>query len=159
MNTHGELREHVTLNASFDLPLRRRSAFRLFTARGETLWVPGWAPEFFADVTDDLDVGTVFRTHDAAGRATTWLVVDCDGGDRIRYARVVDGRNAGTVTVELADTGTGCCVTVSYDLTSTDPDGDDHLRDFADGYTPFIRSWGDAIVAHLHAGGALPDPV
>lgn len=149
----------VALSESFAIPLARRAAFRLFTARGEMLWVPGWSPEFFEDLADDLEIGTVFRTRDDSGRATTWMVVACDLGHRVRYARVVDGRNAGTVTVELEDASDGCRVTVAYDLTSTDPAGDAPLRQFADGYVPFIQSWGDAIAAHLNAGGPLPPPI
>lgn len=150
---------HVSVSDSFELPLARRAAFRLFTARGETLWVPGWAPEFFTDVADDIAIGTVFRTRDETGRATTWVVVDCDSGRRMRYARVVDAFNAGIVTVALKDAPHGCRVTVAYDLTATEPGAATPLREFADGYASFIRSWRDAIMRHLDGGGTLPDSV
>ncbi|GAA1995455.1 hypothetical protein [Microbacterium pumilum] len=152
-------RERVILTESFDLPLARRAAFRLFTARGERLWVAGWSPEFFADIADDLAIGTVFRTYDDSGRATTWVVVDCELGHRLRYARVVDEVNAGTVEVTLEDIENGCRIAVTYDLTSTDPDSDAALRLFADGYGPFIRTWAEMIQIHLDAGGPLPDSI
>ena len=55
----------VMLSEAFELPLTRRAAFRLFTARGEELWVPGWEPRFPVPAADDLDVGTVWQTLDA----------------------------------------------------------------------------------------------
>ena len=146
----------VTLSESFELPLAASAAFRLFTARGEALWVPGWSPEFFGEVADDIDVGTVFRTRDTLGRGTTWIVVGGDRGRRIAYARVVESGSAGTVTVSLEGSASGCLVTVAYDITSTDHEGDQSLRGFEEGYPSYIRSWRDLIIAHLDSGGALP---
>ena len=144
---------------AFDLPLPRRAAFRLFTARGEELWVPGWVPRFFTDVADDLEVGTVWRTDDDAGRPTTWIVLDAEPGSRVRYARVAERWTAGTVTVELADLPDGCRVAVEYDLTAMHPDAAAELARFADGYADYLASWRDAILDHLAAGGPMPDPV
>ncbi|MFE5672240.1 SRPBCC domain-containing protein [Agromyces sp. NPDC056523] len=149
----------TTLRDSFDLPLSRGVAFRLFTARGEQLWVPGWTPRFFADVEDDLAVGTVWRTDDDAGRPTTWIVLDADPPSRVRYARVAEAWTAGTVTVSLTETTSGCRVTVEYDLTAIHPDAAAELDRFADGYPTYLGSWRDAILDHLDSGGPMPDPV
>ena len=92
-------------------------AFRLFTARGEQEWVPGWRPQFPAPVDDDTAPGTVFQT-DLHGRATTWTVVDSVPGRSIRYARVTAGLDAGTVTVALSRAGRGSEVTFTYDITA-----------------------------------------
>ena len=80
----------VSVSELVRAPSPAPAAFRLFTARGETLWVPGWSPEFFAAVADDIAIGTVFRTRDDTRSRTTWVVVDCDPGRRMRYARVVE---------------------------------------------------------------------
>lgn len=139
----------VSLSDGFDLPLSRETAFPLFTARGEMRWVEGWHPEFFVEVPDDTEVGTVFRTRDSSHRATTWVVVARVAGERIRYARIEDGGSAGTVTVDLADAAYGCRVTVAYDLTATDPRSREHLDALSRGYAEYLASWRDAIVAHI----------
>jgi hypothetical protein len=121
-------------------------AFRLFTARGEQEWVPGWRPRFPAPTPDDTAPGTVFETS-AHGRTTTWVVVERERGRFIRYARVVPGVTAGTVTVELAGAGGDSEVTVTYELTALAEPGEAELREFAAGYAEFLRSWETAIAA------------
>ncbi len=137
------------LTDSFDLPLGCGLAFRLFTARGERMWVSGWQPAFFADGADDTAVGTVFQTRDAAGRATTWVVVDAHPPLEIRYARVADSLTSGTVHVMLAERATGCTVTVTYDLTATSREGARTLERFAEEYPEFLASWREDIVEFL----------
>jgi hypothetical protein len=149
----------VRLADAFELPLGRRAAFRLFTARGEELWVPGWAPRFPVASADDLDIGTVWLTRDDQGRTTTWIVLDCDPGTSVRYARVAEAWTAGTVTVALADAADGCRVTVEYDLTALQADAAAELARFADDYPAYLASWRQAILDHLTSGGRLPDPI
>jgi len=149
----------AVLRGEFGLPLPRRDAFRLFTARGEELWVPGWRPRFFVEGADDLEVGTVWQTSDDDGRPTTWVVLDCEPGRSARYARVAEGRTAGTVTVELDDAAEGCMVRVAYDLTATTTDAAADLARFADGYPDHLDEWRATILDHLGAGGAMPEPV
>ncbi|WP_353813361.1 SRPBCC family protein [Agromyces sp. SYSU T00266] len=149
----------AVLHGAFELPLSRREAFRLFTARGEELWVPGWAPRFFVEGADDLEVGTVWQTSGDDGRPTTWVVLDCEPGRSVRYARVAEGWTAGTVTVDLADADDGCLVRVTYDLTALTPDAGADLARFADGYTDYLGEWRTTILDHVASGGAMPDPV
>jgi hypothetical protein len=149
----------VALSDTFELPLERRAAFRLFTARGEELWVPGWEPRFPVPAADDLEVGTVWLTRDDGGRTTAWVVLDCDPGVRVRYARVAEGWTAGTVTVRLADASEGCRVTVDYDLTALHADAAAELARFADDYTAYLGTWRQAILDHVVSGGRLPDAV
>jgi hypothetical protein len=123
-------------------------AFDLFTPRGEERWVPGWRPRFPAPTTDDTAPGTVFET-DVHGRFTTWVVVERTPGRRIRYARVVPGDTAGTVTVDLADAGGHTDVTVTYVLTALTSSAIEPLRGFAARYRDMLRQWADAIAASL----------
>jgi hypothetical protein len=143
------------LSAAFELPLPRTDAFALFTARGEKRWVEGWHPEFFTEAFDDTAVGTVFRTRDDSGRATTWIVVDSVADASIRYARVQEDGTAGTVAVSLAGTDEGCRVTVSYDLTATDDASRADLARFDSGYAEYIESWRHAIHRHVIDGEPL----
>ncbi|WP_438854207.1 hypothetical protein [Agromyces sp. M3QZ16-3] len=148
----------AVLYGAFALPLSRGAAFRLFTARGEELWVPGWLPLFFVDGADDLEVGTVWQTS-ADARPTTWIVLDCEIGRSVRYARVAEGWTAGTVTVGLADAAEGCIVRVAYDLTAMTTDAAADLARFADGYDAYLDEWRTTILDHLAAGGTMPEPV
>ncbi|MGR0321121.1 SRPBCC family protein [Agromyces sp. ZXT2-3] len=155
----GSVGARAVLREEFELPLTRRAAFRLFTARGEELWVPGWVPSFFVGDPDDLEVGTVWQTRDDRDRLTTWIVLDCEPGRGVRYARVAERWTAGTVTVELDDVEGGTRVRVGYDLTATTTDAAADLARFADGYAAYIAEWRSAILDHLASGGAMPDPV
>jgi polyketide cyclase/dehydrase/lipid transport protein len=137
----------MTLVGNLHVSLPVREAFRLFTARGEREWVDGWDPSFPDHVEDDASVGTVFVTA-AGGHHATWVVVDRDGDRRIRYARVVTGRDAGTVEVELAPDGDGSAVTVTYQLTALTVAGKGWLDKFVDGYPEFMKSWETALAAH-----------
>ncbi|WP_195760707.1 SRPBCC family protein [Agromyces kandeliae] len=149
----------AVLHGAFELPLSPREAFRLFSARGEELWVPGWVPRFFLEGADDLEVGTVWQTSGDDGRPTTWVVLDCTPGASVRYARVAEGWTAGTVTVELADVAEGCLVRVGYDLTAMSADAAADLARFADGYAGYLAEWRTTILDHLGSGGAMPGPV
>jgi hypothetical protein len=121
-------------------------AFRLFTPRGEQDWVTGWEPRFPAPAPDDTQPGTVFETN-AHGQTTIWLVLDRQWGKRISYARVTPGDQAGTVTIVLSPTGRHSEVEVTYELTALTGAASSRLREFADNYPAYLRSWEDAISA------------
>jgi hypothetical protein len=123
-------------------------AFRLFTPRGEQDWVTGWKPRFPAPAPDDTQPGTVFETN-AHGRTTIWLVLDRQWGKRISYARVTPGDQAGTVTIVVSPTGRHSEVEVTYELTALTGAASSRLREFADNYPAYLRSWQDAISARL----------
>ena len=88
----------VRLEGEVPVALPPGAAFTLFTPSGETAWADGWSPYFPAPADDDTEPGTVFETdHD--GHRTTWIVVQCDPGETITYARISPGERAGLVTV------------------------------------------------------------
>jgi hypothetical protein len=128
-------------------------AFRLFTPRGEQAWAHGWHPRFPAPAPDDTEPGTVFET-DAHGQHTIWLVTARQPGTRISYARVTPGHQAGTVTVTVRPDGQHSEAEVTYHLTALTDHAADHLREFADGYPAYLRSWEDAITAWTRTAGA-----
>jgi hypothetical protein len=147
----------IAMTGSLTVARPPAEAFELFTPRGEERWVPGWRPRFPAPTSDDTAPGTVFET-DVHGRFTTWIVVERTPGRRIRYARVVAGDNAGTVTVDLTDATHGQSkVTVTYELTALTASAAEPLRGFAAHYRDLLRHWADAIATSLDRdGGAGP---
>jgi hypothetical protein len=134
----------MTLVAKLHVSLPPQEAFRLFTARGEREWVEGWDPSFPEAAADDTTVGTVFET-DAHGHHATWIVVDSEEHRQIRYARVVTGRDAGTVTVDLKPDDKGSEVSVTYQLTALSEAGRGWLAKFEENYPEFIKSWEQAL--------------
>ncbi|XVQ89465.1 hypothetical protein ACQP2K_19215 [Microbispora siamensis] len=73
-------------------------------------------------------------------------------GRRVAYARVTPGSRAGTVTVEVDGDGQGgSTVRVTYELTALTPKGQAPLREFAESYRDFLRSWEVDIARHLES--------
>ncbi|MFD5699393.1 hypothetical protein [Streptomyces lasiicapitis] len=136
------------LSATLTVPLAPEAAFRLFTARGERTWVPGWEPVFPVDTPDDTAPGTVWLTSSHT-QETTWLVTSRDFPRSVSYARITPGVQAGTVTVALAATETGSEVMVTYDMTPLTPTAAKALDEFAADYPSFIHSWAQLIATHL----------
>ena len=129
------------LSGSVRLPPGCETALFLFTPRGEKLWADGWDPQFPAPAEDDTEPGTVFETAHGPQR-TTWVVCAREPGRSVRYARVVHGQNAGTVTVTLDDAGTA---TVEYDLTALSDEAAADLAQFAAHYAQYLQHWEQAI--------------
>jgi hypothetical protein len=123
-------------------------AFRLFTPRGEEDWAHGWHPRFPVPAPDDTEPGTVFETS-AHGQHTVWLVTGRQPGERISYARVTPGDQAGTVTVAISAAGDHSEAEVTYQLTALTSTGDHKLSEFAERYPAYLRSWQDAIAAWI----------
>jgi hypothetical protein len=141
------MRRRLTNRIHIALPAEE--AFQLFTPTGEREWGgEGWDPKFPAPAPDDTEPGTVFET-DAHDRRTTWLVTERVCGRRIAYAQVIPGERAGTITVTLHAADGGSEAEVVYELTPLSEAGADHLKQFADGYRDFLRSWQDEIAACL----------
>ena len=120
----------VVLTGSFRLEASPERAMPLFTAEGERAWAPGWDP-----VGDD-DCWTT----SAHGTTTYWLTVDRTPTSA-RYARVTPGDTAGTVAVTCTGDCTGTVVTVTYDLHSLGPAGEERLPSFEAGYDGMLAEW------------------
>ena len=129
------------LSGSVRLPSGYRAALFLFSPGGEKLWADGWDPQFPVPADDDTEPGTVFETTHGPQR-TTWVVCAREPGRSVRYARVVHGQNAGTVTVTLDDAGSA---TVEYDLTALSDEAAADLTQFAADYARYLQHWEQAI--------------
>jgi len=143
------------LTGCIRVPLPPREAYRLFTPRGEQDWAHGWHLSFPAPAPDDTEPGTVFETS-AHGQHTIWLVTDRQPGKRISYARVTPGDQAGTVTVTISAAGRHSEAQVTYQLTALTGPATRNLREFADGYPAYLKSWQDAITAWIQTPGTRP---
>jgi hypothetical protein len=141
---------HRRLTGRIQLNLPPHEAFRLFTPRGEQDWVSGWQPRFPAPAADDTEPGTVFET-DAHGQRTIWLVLDRQWGKRISYARITPDDNAGIVTIVINSASGHSEVQVTYELTALIGATGRTVREFADAYPTYLRSWQDAITAWLRS--------
>jgi hypothetical protein len=135
-------RERLTGRITVALPAGE--AYRLFTPLGERDWAHGWDPRFPVPAPDDAEPGTVFETR-AHDQPTIWVVTGREPGRRICYARVTPGDLAGTVTVTISPAGGGSEVEVTYELTPLTATARARLRDFAEGYAAYLRSWQEAI--------------
>ncbi|MEU1970311.1 hypothetical protein ABZ477_01500 [Microbacterium sp. NPDC019599] len=133
-------RPRFVLQGRFVLDAPPEQAFPLFTAAGERLWVPGWSPEFLADVDDDTTAGTVFRTS-ADGRVTTWIVVESHPPFAATYARFTPAHSATTVRVRLEASDAGTLVHVGYDITSLAETADALLEQFAREFDDMLEEW------------------
>ncbi|WP_243074725.1 SRPBCC domain-containing protein [Microbacterium sp. SS28] len=133
-------RPRFVCRGGFALTAPPERAFPLFTAAGERLWVPGWSPEFLADVDDDTAPGTVWRTS-ADGRETTWIVVESIPPTAATYARFTPGHSATRVRVRLERTDAGTRVDVGYDITSLDEAADALLEQFAQDFDEMLLEW------------------
>jgi hypothetical protein len=69
---------------------------------------------------------------------------------RIRYSRVADGLTAGTVAIEVLDSGKAATqVRITYDLTALGPAGERWLEAFDAGYQTEIAARESEIAAAL----------
>lgn len=121
----------IVCRGSFTLPGAPEIGW--FTPEGERAWVEGWDPVYCSGATDEP--GAVWITD-----GTTWVTTDRTP-TRVRYARVADNGTAGTVEVGLGPDGDGTAVTVTYDLTATDPRGEPVLHAFETGFEAMLAEW------------------
>lgn len=121
----------IVCRGSFPLPGAPEIGW--FTPEGERAWVEGWDPSYCSGATDEP--GAVWTTP-----GTTWITTDRTP-TRVRYARVAGNGTAGTVEVGCAAAGAGTTVTVTYDLTATEPGGEPVLRAFEAGFDAMLAQW------------------
>jgi hypothetical protein len=141
------------LTGRITIALPPAEAFRLFTPLGEQAWAHGWHPRFPVPAPDDTEPGTVFETR-AHGQHTIWVVAGRQPGQRISFARVTPGDQAGTVTVTISPSGRYSQAEVTYQMTPLTSAASARLREFADRYPAFLKSWQDAIAAVTAGAGS-----
>jgi hypothetical protein len=136
---------------TLDLPIAE--AFKLFTAEGEKLWVPGWAPQMLAPPPQD--VGTIFLTGEGE-EWTIWTVLQSDPAAGIlRYSRVTPASRAGVVEVRLYGADDRTRVEVAYDLTALSAERTQDLQPYsAVNFAQMLLQWEALIGTFLKREGA-----
>lgn len=126
-------------SAQFQVELPIAETRRLFTPEGERRWVSGWDPSYPVPERKE-GVGATFLTSHGDAQ-TVWVMTDAEP-ERVRYARITGGVDAGLVDVYFSEAEPGrTTVTVSYHLTPLSGEGQAHLDEFAAHYEEFIASW------------------
>lgn len=102
----------ITFSHAFRLPLPPDKAIELFTASGETLWVPGWAPRY-VDPPDGTTVqGMVWTTEQDR---VWWLCMAWDPAGHAAYVRLTPGVKLAHVKIWAEPDDQGARVSVSYE--------------------------------------------
>ena len=143
------LREQVS--HCIELPMPVDDCFPLFTAKGETLWVPDWNPVYLYPPDGTTTEGMVFVTGQGE-EITYWTMVDHDPQHHYaRYARVTPGFRSVMVEVKCnAVSANTTTVQVSYTLTGLSDAGNRQIRAFiGDAYVAMIEEWKSLILAWL----------
>lgn len=117
----------ISRSGNFNLEMEPEKSLSLFTAPGETLWIPSWKPTILNG--SGLEKGTVFTT-DGHGNKTYWLVLDFDPrNNHVLYSRITPESDAGTVEVSINEAeGNSSNIEVEYQLTGLSTAGNDFLR-------------------------------
>lgn len=141
----------ITRSGGFDLPCSADSAFPLFSAEGERLWIKEWNPSPIFPDTIEFRRDTLFSQGEGIERATWWTVdVDWDR-HRAEYVRVAQESHAAHIVVKVEANGPlHCYVNVEYTVTSLTEDGERALQSFAeDAYAIKMRNWQRQIAEYL----------
>ncbi len=119
--------------------------FPLFSAEGETLWVPGWKYRNIMGSTD-LHEDYVFVTpsHDHASTDAVWIVKRYEPNTHfVQFYRVEPDDKVGIVTVSCAAIGKHSTeVEVTYEYIGLSPKGNAFIDHFSsEKYQTFINGW------------------
>ena len=138
---------HVALPPAEALPL--------FTAEGETRWVPGWSPTYVTPLEGEPREGDLWLTRDGDVEVI-WRVQRYDPAASLaEYLRVVPGNRVAVVRVQCAPDGDGTIATVSYRVTPLSAAGRAWIADFDEAaYQDMMLEWEQLIAASLE--GRMP---
>ena len=127
--------------------------FPLFSAEGETLWVPGWTYENVMGGTD-LHEDYVFltRAHDHSSTDAVWIVKRYEPEEYlVEFYRVEPGDKLGVVSVQcFGQSDTVSKVEVSYEYIALSESGEAFVREFsAEVFDEYIREWKTLLEAYF----------
>jgi 8-oxo-dGTP diphosphatase len=140
----------VVRTGSVRVELPPEEALPLFTAKGETLWVPGWSPTYVTPRDGEPRDGGVWLTKDDDVEVI-WRVQRYDAVARVaEYLRVVPRNRVAVVRVECEPEGDGTRATVTYRVTPLSDAGRTWLASFGEAdYEQMMREWEGLIAAWL----------
>ena len=136
---------HVRVQRELHIAAPAEIVFRMFTPKGEELWIDAWRPQYIRPEDGATVCGMVFLTGEEPEQ-TIWQMLEFDSA-RLRsvYARTTPGLRVGTVTVEVQSSGASMCsVRICYDMTAL-TDGP-VLEPYLDpSFDAMVEDWGTAI--------------
>lgn len=142
---------HVRAQRELDVAAPADITFRMFTPRGEELWIDVWRPCYVHPSDGTTVLGMVFTTGDG-DEHTIWQLIEFDETHRRSvYARTTPGIRAGTVTVEVEERDPlNSRVSIRYDMTAL-VDGPVLTPYLPSTFGSLIDGWGVAIRERLPA--------
>lgn len=131
--------------------------FPLFSAEGETLWVPGWDYENIMGSTT-LCEDYIFLTgnHDHASTKAIWLVKRYEPESYfVQFYKVEPEDKVGIISVQCTGIGEERThVQVTYAYRGLSQKGNDFISTFTSHkYEAFIGEWRDLLVAYFKSEG------
>jgi len=146
----------IELRGGFRIDRPVGEVFPLFSPLGETLWVPGWAPELLHPAGTPWERGQIFRTRERGGEVV-WVVTELDpAAHRVEYHRVEPSHYVARVSVGCRAIGDDATdVRTSYAYVGLSEEGNAEIAGMsAAAYDTKMRRWKDLIDAHRPSVGA-----
>lgn len=110
---------HVRVQRELHIAASAPIVLRMFTPKGEELWIDAWRPRYVHPPDGNTVRGMVFITGDTKEQ-TIWQMLEFDPARlRATYARTTPGLRVGTVAVEVEEQAPGMSrVRIRYDMTA-----------------------------------------
>lgn len=145
--------QSATYTKKFSMNQPADVLFPLFSAEGETLWVPDWKYENVMGSTE-LHEDYVFltQTHDHASTKAIWLVKRYDPKTYfVQFYKVEPNDKVGIVTVKCTPVdATNTEVQVSYQYIGIDEKGNKFISTFtAEDYSKYIDEWKTLLIKYF----------
>lgn len=140
---------HVRAQRELEIAAPADIVFRMFTPKGEELWIDAWRPRYIHPQDGTTIHGMVFATGDGDER-TLWQMVEFDTTrHRAIYARTTPGARIGTVTVDVeAIDPLNSRARIRYDMTAL-AEGPVLAPYLEPAFGQLIDGWGATIRARL----------
>jgi hypothetical protein len=144
----------VVRSGTVDVALPPAAALDLFTAEGETHWVPGWSPRYLHPADGTPVAGGIWLTHDRLPTGDVEVIWRVQRFDRARgiveHLRVVPGHRVAVVRVRCEPAARTTRAHVTYRVTPLSDAGRAWLDAFDEtAYAAMLAEWQRLIDAYL----------
>ncbi len=140
-------------SAGFDIQQPIQRVFPLFSAEGETLWVPGWTYENIMG-SKELREDYIFLTesHDHASTRAIWLVKRFEPENHfVQFYKVEPEEKVGIITIQCSAKEQSLTHTqVTYEYIGLSRKGNAFIASFSkQKYREFIDEWHSLLTSHF----------
>lgn len=145
---------HVTHTKSFTLTEPIEMVFPLFSAEGETKWVPDWEYENIME-SKELHENYVFLTtnHDHSTAKAIWIVKHYDPEKHvIQFYKIEPEQKVGAISVSCTALSSSITeTTVTYEYIAISNEGKTFISTFtSDKYDEYIEEWKQLLTAYFN---------